>query len=95
LTIRDLDSKSGVAVNNTRIEGGKDIEIIIDESHLWTTRDKRHVAGYGYGGWVDVNIGDKTNFRLERVDWSICSVGLNIQSKVGIVEMAAEMGKSH
>ncbi|KAF8948548.1 hypothetical protein BGZ47_004284 [Haplosporangium gracile] len=91
LTIRDLDSKSGVAVNNMRIEGGKDIEINIDESHLWTTRDQRHVAGRGYGGWVDVNIGDKTNFRLERVDWSICSVGLNIQSKVGIVEMAAEM----
>ncbi|KAF9147916.1 hypothetical protein BG015_010369 [Linnemannia schmuckeri] len=91
LTIRDLDSKSGVAVNNTRIEGGKDIEININESHRWTTRDQRHVAGRGYGGWVDVNIGDKTNFRLERVDWSICSVGLNIQSKVGIVEMAAEM----
>ncbi|KAG0290430.1 hypothetical protein BGZ96_006090 [Linnemannia gamsii] len=91
LKIRDLDSKSGVAVNNIRIESGKDIEINIDESHLWTTQDKRHVAGCGYGGWVDVNIGDKTNFRLERVDWSICSVGLNIQSKVGIVEMAAEM----
>ncbi|KAF9137703.1 hypothetical protein BGX30_009982 [Mortierella sp. GBA39] len=91
LTIRDLDSKSGVAVNNTRIPGGKDIEVIIDEDHLWATQDQRHVAGRGYGGWVDVNIGDKTNFRLERVDWSICSVGLNIQSKVGIVEMAAEM----
>ncbi|KAK3820866.1 MAG: hypothetical protein JOS17DRAFT_755091 [Linnemannia elongata] len=91
LTIRDLNSKSGVAVNNKRIEGGKDIEIIIDEEHLWTTQDQRHVAGRGYGGWVDVNIGDKTNFRLERIDWSVCSVGLNIQSKVGIVEMAAEM----
>ncbi|KAF9276181.1 hypothetical protein BGZ88_001892 [Linnemannia elongata] len=91
LTIRDLDSKSGVAINNTRIEAGNDIEVIIDENHLWTTQDQRHVAGRGYGGWVDVNIGDKTNFRLERVDWSICSVGLNVQSKVGIVEMAAEM----
>ncbi|KAF9092930.1 hypothetical protein BGX23_003807 [Mortierella sp. AD031] len=91
LTIRDLDSKSGVSVNSTRIEAGKDIKVIIDDDHLWTTHDKRHVAGRGYGGWVDVNIGDKTNFRLERVDWSICSVGLAIQAKVGIVEMAAEM----
>ncbi|KAG0272568.1 hypothetical protein BGZ95_011676 [Linnemannia exigua] len=91
LTIRDLNSKSGVCVNGTSIEGGKDIEIVFDDDHLWTTQDKRHVAGRGYGGWADVNIGDKTNFRLERVDWSICSVGLTIQAKVGIVEMAAEM----
>ncbi|KAF9129445.1 hypothetical protein BGW39_004169 [Mortierella sp. 14UC] len=91
VTIRDLNSKSGVSVNGTNIEGGKDVEIVFDDDHLWTTQDKRHVAGRGYGGWVDVNIGDKTNFRLERVDWSICSVGLTIQAKVGIVEMAAEM----
>ncbi|KAG0377311.1 hypothetical protein BGX24_006333 [Mortierella sp. AD032] len=91
LTIRDLNSKSGVCVNGTNIEGGKDIEIVFDDDHLWTTQDKRHVAGRGYGGWADVNIGDKTNFRLERIDWSICSVGLTIQAKVGIVEVAAEM----
>ncbi|KAF9920634.1 hypothetical protein FBU30_009499 [Linnemannia zychae] len=91
LTLRDLDSKSGVSVNNRRIEPGKDIEIIIDDDHLWTVVDKRHIAGRGYGGWVDVNIGDKTDFRLERVDWNICSVGLSLQSKLGIIEMAAEM----
>ncbi|KAF9901535.1 hypothetical protein EC991_006046 [Linnemannia zychae] len=91
LTIRDLNSKSGVSINGTNIEGGKDIEIVFDDDHLWATHDTRHVAGRGYGGWVDVNIGDKTNFRLERIDWSICSVGLSIQAKVGIVEMAAEM----
>ena len=94
MTIRDLDSKSGVSVNSTIIDSGKDIEITFDEEHLWATQDKRHVAGRGYGGWADINIGDKTNFRLERIDWSICSVGLTIQSKVGIVEMAAEMGKT-
>jgi hypothetical protein len=61
---------------------------------MWITQEKRHIAGRGYGGFVNVVIGEKTLFRLERVDWSICSQGLSAQAKVGIVSTAVEIGKT-
>ncbi|KAF9189053.1 hypothetical protein BGZ51_000162 [Haplosporangium sp. Z 767] len=91
LTMRDLTSAFGVWVNNVRIESMRDIEVEIPESQLFTNQEPRHVAGQGYGGFVDVKIGSDTTFRLERVDWSICSSGLAAQSKVTIVGIAAEI----
>ncbi|KAF9353955.1 hypothetical protein BGX26_008290 [Mortierella sp. AD094] len=91
LFIRDLSSKYGVFVNEKRIEPAKDIEVTFEESQTWAKQDKRHVAGRGYGGFVTVVIGDKTSFRLERVDWSLCSQGLTALAKVGIVSTAAEI----
>ncbi|KAF9175096.1 hypothetical protein BGX20_008231 [Mortierella sp. AD010] len=91
LFIRDLSSKYGVFVNGKRIEPAKDIEVTIQENQTWAKQDKRHVAGRGYGGLVTVVIGDKTSFRLERVDWSLCSQGLTALAKVGIVSTAAEI----
>ncbi|ORZ08784.1 hypothetical protein BCR41DRAFT_399051 [Lobosporangium transversale] len=91
LIIRDLSSKHGVYVDKERIEPAQDVEVIIKEDHLWTTLDNRHIAGRGYGGYVNVKIGDMTSFRLERVDWSLCSQALTAQAKVGIVGLAAEI----
>ncbi|KAF9104505.1 hypothetical protein BGX27_010064 [Mortierella sp. AM989] len=91
LIIRDLSSKYGVFVNKKRIESAKDIEVVIEEDQMWVNQDKRHVAGRGYGGFVTVVIGDKTSFRLERVDWSLCSQGLTALAKVGIISTAAEI----
>ncbi|KAG0254868.1 hypothetical protein BG011_005462 [Mortierella polycephala] len=89
--MRDLTSAFGVWVNNTRIESMRDIEVEIPVNQLFTDQEPRHVAGQGYGGFVDVKIGSDTTFRLERVDWSICSSGLTAQSKVTIVGIAAEI----
>ncbi|KAF8939937.1 hypothetical protein BGZ58_008323 [Dissophora ornata] len=91
LTIRDLSSKYGVYVNKKRLEPATDIVIAIDADHLWTSQEKRHMAGRGYGGFVDVSIGEKTSFRLERVDWSLSSQGLTAQAKVSIIGTAAEI----
>ncbi|KAF9967839.1 hypothetical protein BGZ70_007986 [Mortierella alpina] len=91
LTIRDLSSVNGVKVNGDRIAADTDVEITIDPEHTWNAQDPRHVAGRGYGGFVDVKLGDNTSFRLERVDWSICSLGLSAQQKVTIIEAAAEI----
>ncbi|KAG0369791.1 hypothetical protein BC939DRAFT_504085 [Gamsiella multidivaricata] len=91
LIIRDLSSKHGVFVDNERIEPAKDTEVVIDAANTWTVKEKRHVAGRGYGGFVDVIVGEKTSFRLERVDWSLCSQGLSAQAKVGIVTTAVEI----
>jgi len=51
------------------------------------------MAGRGYGGFVDVSIGEQTSFRLERVDWSLSSQGLTAQAKVNAIGTAAEIGK--
>ncbi|KAF9999111.1 hypothetical protein BGZ79_007264 [Entomortierella chlamydospora] len=91
LFIRDLSSKYGVFVNGKRIEPAKDVEVIIEENQTWAKQDKRYVAGRGYGGFVTIVIGEKTSFRLERVDWSLCSQGLTALAKVGIVSTAAEI----
>ncbi|KAF9572758.1 hypothetical protein EC968_009486 [Mortierella alpina] len=91
LTIRDLSSVNGVKVNGERIASATDVEITIDPRHTWTAQDTRHVAGRGYGGFAEVKLGDNTSFRLERVDWSICSLGLSAQQKVAIIEAAAEI----
>ncbi|CAO3570675.1 unnamed protein product [Mortierella alpina] len=91
LTIRDLSSVNGVKVNGERIASNTDVEMTIDPEHTWVAQDSRHVAGRGYGGFVDVRLGDNTSFRLERVDWSICSLGLSAQQKVTIIEAAAEI----
>ncbi|KAF9981550.1 hypothetical protein BGZ75_007096 [Mortierella antarctica] len=91
LTIRDLSSVNGVKVNGGRIASDTDVKITIDPQHTWIAQDPRHVAGRGYGGFVEVKLGDNTSFRLERVDWSICSLGLSAQQKVAIIEAAAEI----
>ncbi|KAF8975570.1 hypothetical protein BGZ46_009023 [Entomortierella lignicola] len=91
LFIRDLSSKFGVFVNRKRIESANDVEVIIEEDQMWVNHDKKHVAGRGYGGFVTVVIGDKTSFRLERVDWSLCSQGLTAITKVNIISTAAEI----
>ncbi|KAI1316533.1 hypothetical protein EDD11_009872 [Mortierella claussenii] len=91
LVIRDLSSKHGVYIDKKRIEPARDIEVMLDNSNLWITQESRHIAGRGYGGFVQVRIGEKTSFRLERVDWSLCSQGLTAQTKVGIVGTAAEI----
>jgi len=93
LTICDLSSKHGVFVDNQRIEAAQNFEVAIDADHTWKKQERRHVAGRGYGGFVNVTIGEKTSFRLERVDWSICTQGLNALAKVGLLETAAEIGK--
>lgn len=80
-------------MNKERIEPAQNMEIVIDEDHAWKSQEKRHVAGRGYGGFVDVAIGERTSFRLERVDWSICTQGLSAQAKLGLVETATEVGK--
>lgn len=92
LTICDLSSKHGVFVNDERIEAAQNIEITIDADHTWKSQEKKHVAGRGYGGFANVAIGVETSFRLERVDWSICTQGLSAQAKLGLVEAAAEVG---
>ncbi|KAF9932712.1 hypothetical protein BGZ65_004370 [Modicella reniformis] len=91
LFIRDLSSKHGVYVNKERIEAAKDIEITINEDHTWKNQEKKHIAGRGYGGFIDIVIGEKTSFRLERVDWSLCTQGLSAQAKVGIFETVAQV----
>lgn len=93
--MRDLSSVNGVKVNGQRIASDTDVEITIDPEHTWTAQDPRHVAGRGYGGFVEVKLGDNTSFRLERVDWSVCSLGLSAQQKVTIIEVAAEIGTGY
>ncbi|KAG0215423.1 hypothetical protein BGX28_010128 [Mortierella sp. GBA30] len=91
LTIRDLSSTNGVFVDGERIEPDKNVEITILTDNAWIKQEPRHVAGRGYGGFVDVKLGDKTSFRLERVDWSICSLGLTAQSKLANVALVTEI----
>jgi hypothetical protein len=94
LTIRDLGSQHGVIVDGVKIVESKDIEVEIKEEHRWAFEDTRHIAGKGYGGWAQVQIGYETSFRLERVDISLCSSGMARQAKLSILESAVEIGKN-
>ncbi|KAF9438430.1 hypothetical protein BGZ76_007954 [Entomortierella beljakovae] len=91
LIIRDLSSKYGVFLDEKRIDSAKDIEIEIKDENLWVNQNKKHVAGQGYGGFVTISIGEKTSFRLEKIDWSLCSQGLTAAAKVGIISTATEI----
>ncbi|KAF9578849.1 hypothetical protein BGW38_005156, partial [Lunasporangiospora selenospora] len=91
LTLRDLRSKHGVFINGARIEPDKEVEIIIGGDKLWTTENKRHVAGRGYGGYAEITIGERTSFRLERVDFGLCSSGMSVQDKLQVVESAVDI----
>ncbi|KAG0347451.1 hypothetical protein BG004_007691 [Podila humilis] len=91
LSVRDLNSKRGVLVNGKAIEAGKDFDIQIEENQTWAKVDTPHLAGRGYGGYANIEIGDKTSFRLERVDLSISSSGMTRDEKLRLIESAVDL----